>query len=57
MGLAVLTALLILAGGLESLQSASIAAALPFSVVMLIMGYGLVKSLAQEPLPRSKSGG
>jgi choline/glycine/proline betaine transport protein len=50
LGLAVLTALLILAGGLDSLQSASIAAALPFSIVMLIMGYGLVKSLLQEPL-------
>jgi choline/glycine/proline betaine transport protein len=54
-GLAVLTALLVLAGGVVSLQSASIAAALPFSVVMLIMAYGLVKSLAREPLSRSNS--
>jgi len=37
-------------GGLEALQAASITAALPFSFVMLIMIYGLVKALQQEKI-------
>ena len=38
-------AVLLLAGGLKALQTASIAAALPVSVIMLLMTYGIVKSL------------
>ncbi len=41
-------AVLLIAGGLTALQTASIAAALPFSVIMLIMCYGLLKALHQE---------
>ena len=41
-------AVLLLAGGLKALQTASIAAALPFSVVMLVMCFGLAKSLIEE---------
>jgi choline/glycine/proline betaine transport protein len=44
----VVAAALLLAGGLQALQTASIVAALPFSVVMLIMAAALFRSLAQE---------
>lgn len=43
-----LAAILLLAGGLKALQTASITAALPFSFVMIIMIWGLVKALRQE---------
>ena len=42
-------ALLLLAGGLQALQAASIAAALPVSIVLLLMTIGVVKSLAEDP--------
>jgi choline/glycine/proline betaine transport protein len=42
-------AVLLLAGGLKALQTASIAAALPVSVIMLMMTYGIVKSLNEDP--------
>ena len=42
-------AVLLLAGGLKALQTASIAAALPVSVIMLLMAYGIVKSLHEDP--------
>ncbi len=41
-------AALLLAGGLKALQTASIAAALPVSVIMLLMTYGIVKSLSED---------
>ena len=41
-------AVLLLAGGLQALQTASIAAALPVSVIMLLMAYGIVKSLHED---------
>ncbi len=41
-------AVLLLAGGLAALQTASIAAALPVSVIMLLMTYGIVKSLHED---------
>ncbi|MGI9338391.1 MAG: BCCT family transporter, partial [Gammaproteobacteria bacterium] len=40
---------LLAAGGLKALQTASIAAALPVSVVMLLMTWGLFRSLATDP--------
>ena len=46
--LGVLTAVLLLAGGLETLQSAVIMAALPFSVVVILMVIGLLKALHGE---------
>ncbi|UTW08192.1 BCCT family transporter [Pseudomonas benzenivorans] len=49
MGLGAVAAVLLLAGGLKALQAASIAAALPFSIVLILMIYGLVKSLIQNP--------
>ena len=42
-------AVLLVAGGLQALQTAAIAAALPVSVIMLFMTYGLVKSLHEDP--------
>ncbi len=41
-------AVLLLAGGLGALQTASIAAALPVSVIMLLMTWGIVKSLRED---------
>ena len=41
-------AVLLAAGGLKALQTASIAAALPVSVIMLLMTYGIVKSLNED---------
>jgi len=41
-------AVLLFAGGLNALQTASIAAALPFSFVLIMATYGLCKSLYAE---------
>ncbi|MFT5311961.1 MAG: choline/glycine/proline betaine transport protein [Paraglaciecola sp.] len=43
-------AILLLVGGLAALQTAAIIVALPFSLVMIIMMWGLIKSLRQESL-------
>ncbi|MCP5197226.1 MAG: BCCT family transporter [Gammaproteobacteria bacterium] len=48
LGEGLVAAVLLLAGGLKALQTASIAAALPISVVLLFMVYGLLKSLNQD---------
>ncbi|WP_420442716.1 BCCT family transporter [Candidatus Palauibacter sp.] len=39
----------LLADGLQALQTAAIAAALPVNVVLLFMAAGLLKSLARHP--------
>ncbi|WP_305421922.1 BCCT family transporter [Photobacterium leiognathi] len=44
-------AVLLFAGGLKALQTASIVAALPFSFVVILAAIGLYKSLRLEPLP------
>ena len=53
-------AVLLLAGGLKALQTASIAAALPISVIMVFMAYGLLKSLSEDssavPAPAPEEG-
>jgi choline/glycine/proline betaine transport protein len=46
--IAAVASVLLFAGGLQSLQTASIAAALPFSVVLVLATYGLLKSLYIE---------
>jgi|TARA_B110000977_G_scaffold38075_1_gene51217 choline/glycine/proline betaine transport protein len=53
-GLAVgaVAAVLLYAGGLKALQTASIVAALPFSFVLIMAAYGLFKSLHAEPVIR-----
>ena len=41
-------AVLLIAGGLKALQTAAIAAALPVSVIMLLMTWGILKSLRED---------
>ena len=48
MGEGVVDAVLLLAGGLKALQTASIAAAFPISFVLLAMVLGLLKSLKED---------
>ncbi|MEH7239153.1 glycine betaine uptake BCCT transporter [Bacillus sp. JJ1562] len=43
-----LAAVLLLAGGLNVLQTASIAAALPFAIILIIMSFSLLKGLKSE---------
>ena len=43
-----IAAVLLLAGGLEALQTAAIASALPFAVVMVFICYGLLRALQME---------
>ncbi len=46
---------LLYAGGLEALQTASLVAALPFTVVLLLMVAAIVRLLRHEPLPIRKA--
>lgn len=48
MGVGVVAAVLLMAGGLHALQAASIAAAFPISFVLIAMTWGLVKSLMED---------
>lgn len=48
MAIGAVAAVLLYAGGLKALQTASIVAALPFSVVVILAIYGLLKSLRAE---------
>lgn len=41
-------AVLLLAGGLEALQTAAIASALPFAAIMIVMCFGLLRALQTE---------
>jgi len=48
----VVAGVLMLAGGLTALQTASIVAGLPIAVILLLMGYGMVKTLHEDfPVP------
>ncbi len=49
LGQGLVAAVLLLAGGLHALQTASIVAGLPVSVVLLFMMYGLLKSVSSDP--------
>lgn len=44
---------LLLAGGLQALQTVTIASALPFSIVLLVSAYGLLKALAVDAAKRA----
>lgn len=48
LGLGLVSAVLLLAGGLDALKTAAIIAALPFSIVLLFMCWALVKGLRDE---------
>ena len=52
----VVAAVLLLAGGLTALQTASIAGALPFTLIMLVICYGLIKGLRMEGVKRLAQG-
>jgi choline/glycine/proline betaine transport protein len=41
-------AVLMVAGGLTALQTASIVAGLPIAIILLLMGYGIVKTLEED---------
>lgn len=45
---------LLFAGGLDALQTASLVAAVPFTVIMLILIVAIFKMLRREPIPISK---
>ncbi|MFF2777699.1 BCCT family transporter [Streptomyces sp. NPDC058052] len=47
--MAAVAAVLLVAGGLDSLQTATILVALPFVVVMLVLCWALVKELREDP--------
>ncbi|WP_083264516.1 BCCT family transporter [Pseudohongiella acticola] len=47
-----IAAVLLIAGGLAALQTATVASALPFAVVMILMCWGLLRALRRE-LPRA----
>ena len=49
MGEGFVAGVLLLAGGLGALQTASIAAGFPISILLLLMAWGLVKSLMDDP--------
>ena len=44
----VVAGVLMLAGGLTALQTASIVAGLPIAVILILMGYGMVKTLHED---------
>lgn len=44
----VVAGVLMLAGGLSALQTASIVAGLPIAVILLLMGYGMIKTLNED---------
>lgn len=45
---------LLYAGGLEALQTASLVSALPFTLILIMLGFSMVKLLRREPLPIKK---
>ncbi|MFA7505348.1 MAG: BCCT family transporter [Burkholderiaceae bacterium] len=49
--MAAIAAVLLAAGGLTSLQTASLVAALPFTILLLMMALAIVRLLRSEPLP------
>src|SRR5690606_33977182 len=53
--MAAIAAVLLAAGGLSSLQTASLVAALPFTVVLLMLMLAIVRLLRHEPLPIRKA--
>ena len=57
LGEGLVAGVLLLAGGLKALQTASIAAALPISVIMVFMAWGLLKSLSEDSSAVAAPGG
>lgn len=53
--MSLIAAVLLYAGGLESLQTASLISALPFTVILLLLIVSIMKLLKKEPLPIQKA--
>lgn len=53
--MAAIAAVLLYAGGLEALQTASLISALPFTVLLLLLLIAIVKLIRHEPLPIRKA--
>lgn len=49
-----IAAVLLIAGGLDALQTASLVAAVPFTVILLIMLASIFKMLKKELIPISR---
>ena len=49
-----IAAVLLLAGGLQALQTAAIASALPFAVIMVFICFGLLRALQREGSPSAE---
>jgi len=52
----VVAATLLLGGGLSALQTAAITTGLPFSIILLILCYGLKKGLSTDPVAGEQAG-
>ncbi|KHE71903.1 BCCT family transporter [Halobacillus sp. BBL2006] len=52
--MAAIAAVLLVAGGLNALQTASLVSALPFTVVIILFVYAFTKMIRKEPLPKRK---
>lgn len=50
-----IAAVLLYAGGLEALQTASLIAALPFTIILLLLMFAIAKLIEHEPLPIRKA--
>ncbi|HZG70533.1 MAG TPA: BCCT family transporter [Chondromyces sp.] len=50
-----IAAVLLYAGGLEALQTASLISALPFTILLLLLAFAMIKLLRTEPLPIRKA--
>lgn len=53
--IAAISAVLIISSGLQGLQTASLIAALPFTVILIVMSLALYRSLRQETPPKVKT--
>ncbi|UOQ44382.1 BCCT family transporter [Halobacillus salinarum] len=52
--MAAIAAVLLVAGGLNALQTASLVSALPFTVIIIIFVYAFTKIIRQEPVPERR---
>ncbi|ELK48707.1 BCCT family transporter [Halobacillus sp. BAB-2008] len=52
--MAAIAAVLLVAGGLNALQTASLVSALPFTIILIIFVYAFTKMIRREPLPERK---
>lgn len=52
--MAAIAGVLLVAGGLDALQTASLVSALPFTVIIILFVYAFIKIIRKEPLPRRK---